>query len=170
MIKRNRRRVNERFNRPSSMPMKYRRLHESDYDDMYGADGYYSEDYMDYMECEITLTLYSFSESVSRIREYIIEEVVRNRDCRKISLHNYKLYDRDNELVDLDGDPYEFDGDEVVDLVVRFGVDANGEYDFNEYGMDEAISEIKRYINRNVPSVFESKHICKKKNKYKRIY
>jgi hypothetical protein len=151
MIKRYSRKTNERFNKPSSSLMRYRRLHESDYDDdMYDVDGYYSEDYMDYMECQITLTLYSFSESVSRIREYIIEEVVRNRDCRKISLHNYKLYVRDNELVDIDGDPYRFDGDDVVDLVVRFGVDANGEYDFNEYGMDEAISDIKRYINRNI--------------------
>lgn len=117
---------------------------EFDGDEYRDSDGYLTEDHADYLECQITLTVATFTESVRIIREYIIDEVLHSRDCSKISLYNYKLFERKNELVNLDGDPYEFDGQEVVDLVVRFSVDDNGEYDFNEYGFDEAIGEIRR--------------------------
>lgn len=110
-------------------------------------DGYLTEDHADYLECQITLTVATFTESVSTIRDYIIDEVMTSRDCNRISLHDYKLFERRYELIDLDGDAYLFDGQGVVDLVVRFSVDANGEYDFDEYGFDEAIEEIKRYLN-----------------------
>lgn len=118
-----------------------------EFDDEYrNSEGYLTEDHADYLECTITLTLETFHDDVSRIREYIIEDTCRSRDYNEISLGNYKMYERDEELVDLDGDPYEFDGQNVVDLVVRFCVDENGEYDFNEYCMDEAIRAIRRYL------------------------
>ena len=117
-----------------------------EFEDDYHAEGYYTEEYSDYLECQITLTLATFAENISRIREYIIEEVLHSRDYNKISLHNYKLFERNNELVDIDGEPYEFDGQSVVDLVVRFSVDVNSEYDFNEYGFEEAIRKIRRYL------------------------
>jgi hypothetical protein len=125
-----------------------KRFTESSWDDDEYTDenGYLTEEHADYLECNITLTLATFSEDISRIREYIIEDVCRSDDYNRISLSNYKMYNRDEELVDIDGDPYEFDGQEVVDLVVRFCVDENGEYDFNEYGMDEAIRSIRRYL------------------------
>lgn len=125
-----------------------KRFTESSWDDdeYTDEDGYLTEDHADYLECTITLTLETFHDDVSRIRDYIIEDACRSRDCNKISLHDYKLFSRDDELIDLDGDPYEFDGQNVVDLVVRFCVDENGEYDFNEYGMDEAIRAIRRYL------------------------
>lgn len=119
---------------------------EFDDDEYRDPDGYYTEEYTDYLECSITLTVATFTESISAIREYIIDEVLHSRDCNRISLHDYKLIERNIELVSLDGDPYMFDGQGVVDLVVRFSVDANGEYDFNEYGFDEAIEEIQRYL------------------------
>lgn len=106
----------------------------------------WDDEYTDYLECQITLTVATFTENISRIREYIIDEVLNSRDCTKISRQNYKLFERRYELIDLDGDPYLFDGQGVVDLVVRFSVDVNGEYDFDEYGFDEAIEEIKRYL------------------------
>lgn len=123
-----------------------KRFTESSWDDdeYTDEDGYMTEDHADYLECQITLTVATFTESVIIIREYIIDEVLHSRDCNRISLHDYKLIERNNELVSLNGDPYEFDGQEVVDLVVRFSVDENGEYDFNEYGFDEAIGEIRR--------------------------
>ena len=125
-----------------------KRVTESSWDDdeYTDEDGYLTEDHADYLECTVTLTLETFHDDISRIREYIIEDACRSDDYNKISLGNYKMYDRDEELVDLDGDPYEFDGQNVVDLVVRFCVDENGEYDFNEYGMDEAIRAIRRYL------------------------
>ncbi len=124
--------------------MKLTIIEEFDGDEYRDSDGYLTEDHADYLECLITLTVATFTESVRIIREYIIDEVLHSRDCNKISLYNYKLSERTNTLVDLDGDPYEFDGQEVVDLVVRFSVDDNGEYDFNEHGFDEAIVEIRR--------------------------
>jgi hypothetical protein len=117
---------------------------EFDDDEYRDSEGYLTEDHADYLECSITLTVATFTESVNTIRDYIIDEVLHSRDCNKISLHDYKLIERNNELVSLDGDPYELDGQNVVDLVVRFSVDENGEYDFNEYGFDEAIGEIRR--------------------------
>ena len=125
-----------------------KRFTESSWDDdeYTDEDGYMTEDHADYLECQITLTVATFTESVRIIREYIIDEVLHSRDCNRISLHDYKLIERNNELVSLDGDPYMFDGQGVVDLVVRFSVDENGEYDFNEYGFDEAIEEIQRYL------------------------
>lgn len=119
---------------------------EFDGDKYRDSDGYYTEEYTDYLECQITLSLATFTEDVRIIREYIIDEVMHSRDCNRISLHDYKLIERNIELVSLDGDPYMFDGQGVVDLVVRFSVDENGEYDFNEYGFDEAIEEIQRYL------------------------
>ena len=115
-------------------------------DDYRDSEGYITEDHADYLECGITLTMYSFTESIGMIREYIIEEVTRSRDCNKISADNYKYYERRRELVDIDGDPYNLDGQNVVDLVVRFIVDENGEYDFNEYIMDESIREVRMYL------------------------
>ncbi len=125
-----------------------KRFTESSWDDdeYTDEDGYLTEDHADYLECLITLTVATFTEDIRIIREYIIDEVLHSRDCNKISLHDYKLIERNNELVSLDGDPYMFDGQGVVDLVVRFSVDENGEYDFNEYGFDEAIEEIQRYL------------------------
>ena len=93
------------------------------------------------------MTMYTFTEPVSKIRQYIIEDVCRSRDCDKISLNTYKYYVQNRELVDVEGAPYNLDGQEVIDLVVRFSVDANGEYDFNEYAMDESITEVKRYLS-----------------------
>ena len=119
---------------------------DDDEDEYRDSDGYLTEDHADYLECQITLTVATFTESVNTIRDYIIDEVLHSRDCNRISLHDYKLIERNNELVSLDGDPYELDGQEVVDLVVRFSVDENGEYDFNEYGFDEAIEEVQRYL------------------------
>lgn len=117
-----------------------------DEEDYYDVGGYYKEEYMDYLEALITLTVYTFTEPINKIRDYVIEEAARSRDYSKISLGNYKLYTRNNELVDLDGDPYELDGQEVVDLVVRFEVDVNGDHHFNEYGIEESIREIRRYL------------------------
>lgn len=116
-------------------------------DEYRDSDGYYTEEYTDYLECNITLTVATFTESISAIREYIIDEVLHSSDCNRISKNNYKLFERRYELIDLDGDPYLFDGQGVVDLVVRFSVDVNGEYDFDDYGFDEAIEEIKRYLS-----------------------
>lgn len=116
-------------------------------DDNYtDRDIYYTEEYTDYLECNITLTVATFTESINIIREYIIDEVLHSRDCNRISKNNYNLFKRRYKLIDLDGDPYLFDGQGVVDLVVRFSVDANGEYDFDEYGFDEAIEEIQKYL------------------------
>ena len=119
---------------------------EFDDDEYRDSEGYLTEYHADYLECSITLTVATFTEGVSVIREYIIDEVLHSQDFSKISLHDYKLIERNNELVSLDGDPYMFDGQGVVDLVVRFSVDENGEYDFNEYGFDEAIEETQRYL------------------------
>ena len=136
------------MNQNESIKHSGRVMKEGSWDDDEYTDenGYLTEDHADYLECNITLTLETFHDDISRIREYIIEDACRSDDYNKISLGNYKMYDRDEELVDLDGDPYEFDGQNVVDLVVRFCVDENGEYDFIEYGMDEAIRAIRRYL------------------------
>lgn len=117
---------------------------EFDGDEYRDSEGYLTEDHADYLECLITITVSTFTEDIRIIREYIIDEVLHSRDCSRISLNNYKLFERRYELIDLDGDPYMFDGQGVVDLVVRFSVDVNGEYDFDEYGFDEAIREIRR--------------------------
>lgn len=118
-----------------------------DEDSYTDSEGYYTEDWADYLECHITMTMYTFTEPVSKIRQYIIEDVCRSRDCDKISLNTYKHYAQNRELVDVEGTPYNLDGQEVIDLVVRFCVDANGEYDFIEYAMDESITEVKRYLS-----------------------
>lgn len=119
-----------------------------DDDDNYlDSDGYLTEDHADYLECGITISLATFADKTSVIREYIIEDVLRTRDCNKISLHDYKMHERRKELVVIDGTPYNFDGQEVVDLTVRFVVDENGEYDFSEYVMDESIRKVTAYLN-----------------------
>jgi hypothetical protein len=119
-------------------------------DDYRDSQGYLTEDHADYMESAIYIPVSVFTKKTNYIVEYIIEEAIRSNNARKISINNYKMAERQDNLVELDEDEEVYSDTEDVTLYVKFIVDENGEYDFNEYGIGQSVSNIKGYVLREI--------------------
>ena len=125
-------------------------IREAFEDEYMDSQGYLTEDHADYMESAIYIPVSVFTKKTNYIVEYIIEEAIRSNNARKISINDYKMAERQDNLVELDEDEEVYSDTEDVTLYVRFIVDENGEYDFNEYGIGQSVSNIKGYVLREI--------------------
>lgn len=129
-------------------------IREAFEDEYRDNDGYLTEDHADYMEAAVYVPISLFRKSTKSVLDYIIEKVVRSRGAWEISLNEYKRYERSGNLVELDDEEEVYTDTTNITLFVRFAVDENAEYDFNEYVMQEGIDSVRAYIRGEIGSNF----------------
>ena len=129
-------------------------IREAFEDEYRDAQGYLTEDHADYMEAAVYVPISLFKKSTKSALDYIIEKVTRSNGAWQISLNEYKRYERSGNLIEIDDEEEVYTYTTDITLFVRFSVDENGEYDFNEYVMQENIDGIRSYIRREIGSNF----------------
>ena len=131
----------------SSMTRKLR-IRESFEDEYRDRDGYLTEEHADYLETSVYIPISVFDRDTNYIYNYITEEAARSRDYRSISLNDYKIAERYGTVLEMDEDEEIYPDIENITLFVKFVVDQNGEYDFDEYLIKQNIDHIRAYIMR----------------------
>lgn len=123
-------------------------IREAFEDEYRDRDGYLTEEHADYLETSLYIPISVFDRDTNYIYNYITEEAVRSRNTSVISLNDYKIAVRYGTVLEMDEDEEVYTTTTDISLYIKFVVDQNGEYDFDEYLIKQNIDHIRAYIMR----------------------